>query len=195
MEPRVGEEEAAAVVVDQGRRRSREVLRRDLEDPEGAAVLAEQRVGAHGDVVAPGEAAPLEPQEQPEAAEKRFNAALERVPDNPTALMGLAKITNDRGDYNASIALLERARTANPKAVRPRLVLAEYHLRRAVERSRVDEGLSIQLMTVLRAVGKHDEAVAHARQVLVVRPDYERLRRELELLQDLITSPPASPPP
>jgi tetratricopeptide (TPR) repeat protein len=76
-----------------------------------------------------------------------------------------------------------------------RFEAAEYHLRRAVERSRVDEGLSIQLMTVLRAVGKHDEAVAHARQVLVVRPDYERLRRELELLQDLITSPPASPPP
>ncbi|MHC4083511.1 MAG: hypothetical protein ACYSU2_19535, partial [Planctomycetota bacterium] len=75
------------------------------------------------------------------------------------------------------------------------LEACERSLRRAVERSRVDEGLSIQLMTVLRAVGKHDEAVAHARQVLAQRPDYARLRRELELLQDLITSPPASPPP
>jgi NAD-dependent dihydropyrimidine dehydrogenase PreA subunit len=76
-----------------------------------------------------------------------------------------------------------------------RFEAAEYHLRRAVQRSRADEGLSIQLMTVLRAVGKHDQAVAHAQQVLAVRPDFERLRRELELLQDLITSPPASPPP
>ena len=76
-----------------------------------------------------------------------------------------------------------------------RFEAAEHHLRRAIERSRVDEGLSIQLMTVLRAVGQPEQAVAHARQVLAVRPDYERLRRELEALQDLITSPPASPPP
>jgi polyferredoxin len=127
-----------------------------------------------------------------------FSAGVaERNPGNAEhalRLYGLASSIDEGGIGLAPNARID-LRLAHMHWQQARLEAAEHHLRRAVERSRVDEGLSLQLVTVLRAVGKHDEAVAHAQQVLAARPDYERLRGELELLQDLITSPPASPPP
>jgi Flp pilus assembly protein TadD len=46
------------------------------------------------------------------------------------ALVALAKMASDDGRAQEGIALLERARDKNPRAVQPRLILANYQLRR-----------------------------------------------------------------
>ncbi|MHC4218529.1 MAG: 4Fe-4S binding protein [Planctomycetota bacterium] len=109
-------------------------------------------------------------------------------------LYGLASRIDDGGlglAHNARVDL----RLAQLYWHEGELEACERSLRRAVDRSRIDEGLSIQLMTVLRALGRPDDAIAHGQQVLDRRPEFVRLQRELEILRDRITSPPASPPP
>ena len=65
-----------------------------------------------------------------EAARRGFEDVLEDQPSEAVALMGLARIESDAGNAGKALELLEKARRDNPAAVRPRLVLASYYLRR-----------------------------------------------------------------
>jgi putative PEP-CTERM system TPR-repeat lipoprotein len=61
------------------------------------------------------------------SARKRYEAILAVQADNPRALLALAKIESDAGNGAKAVELLEQARDRNPKAVQPRLVLANYY--------------------------------------------------------------------
>lgn len=63
-----------------------------------------------------------------DVARQRYETILKTEPDNPQALLGLAKIIGQKGETDDAIQLVEKARIKNPKALEPRLFIAEYYL-------------------------------------------------------------------
>lgn len=86
---------------------------------------------------------------------------LEQHADSPLALVGLAQLAlRDKGQGNSARAesLLQQARTQNPKALDPRLMLVSLHLRTgdragALELSREASQIAPDAPGVLRALG------------------------------------------
>ena len=64
------------------------------------------------------------------SARNRFEMILKEDENNPQALTGLAKIIGQEGKIDEAIQLVEKARVKNPKALQPRLFLAEYYLQK-----------------------------------------------------------------
>ena len=88
-----------------------------------------------------------------------YEAILEQHADQPVALVALAKLASEDGRTQEGIALLERAREKNPRAVQPRLVLANYYLRRgnaseALKSAREAYGIAAQLPAAALLLGR-----------------------------------------
>jgi polyferredoxin len=121
----------------------------------------------------------------------------ERDPQNTQRSIRLYRFASRIGDGGIGLAFNARVdlRLAQLHWRQGDFEQSEHYLRRAIERTRVDEGLTIQYLTVLRAMGRADEALAFGEQVLRRRPEFARLRTELDLLDDAITSRRAPPRP
>ena len=65
-----------------------------------------------------------------EIARTEYEKALLSEAGHPVALVALAKLASDSGDVTTALRLLNQARSANTKALEPRLVLGNYYLRR-----------------------------------------------------------------
>ena len=65
-----------------------------------------------------------------DAARAQYQAVLDADKDNPGALIALADLAGRENRVEDALALLERARAANPKAVEPRLRLANIYIAR-----------------------------------------------------------------
>src|SRR5438105_4076840 len=64
------------------------------------------------------------------SARKRFQAILAKDGTDVPAMLGLAQLEFLKGDNNAGLGWLEKAKVARPKAVDPRLSIAAYYMRR-----------------------------------------------------------------
>ncbi len=116
------------------------------------------------------------------SAEKTYNALLERVPDNPEALMQLSEMAASRGKLQEMVHLLEQARTANPRAVEPRTALARYHLlqgnaslalpeaKEAAAIAPDDSGVLYTLAEAQRAAGLFPDAISTYQRVIELSP-------------------------
>ena len=60
-------------------------------------------------------------------ARKRYHSILKIQPGNTAAMVALAKLSMQEGKTEAAIKLLEKARTADKKALEPRLILSKYY--------------------------------------------------------------------
>jgi len=69
-------------------------------------------------------------EKNPEAARQRFNAILAKDKTNAPAMMGLAGVAAATGQESEYVAWLEKAAQAEPSAVRPRVLLANYYLQK-----------------------------------------------------------------
>jgi putative PEP-CTERM system TPR-repeat lipoprotein len=68
---------------------------------------------------------------KPDMARKRYDAILEKEPNNEQALLGLAGLLQSLGgDPNEIESVLKKAVTANPQSVNARAALATFYLRR-----------------------------------------------------------------
>ena len=71
----------------------------------------------------------------PDAARKRFDAVLEKEPNNESALLGLANFRQLQGaDATEIESLLKRAVAANPQSIPPRVALVQHYARRGDSR-------------------------------------------------------------
>ena len=105
------------------------------------------------------------------ADESLLKTALEKVPGNSDALIGLAQIASRAGDFDKVGVLLETARKMNPGDLRPRTLLARHYITRnsyasalevAQEAYALDAGNLDVLYTLgeaYRGVGKNDDAL------------------------------------
>jgi tetratricopeptide (TPR) repeat protein len=125
-------------------------------------------------------------QGKPDRAADAFRRAVALAPDDVAALTNLARLYLDRGDAAAAEPLLTRALAQAPRSVPVlaglgQVALAERQYDRAI--GYFEQGLSIDpnalslhspLANAYRAVGKRDQAEAHAKQwrnVELVIPD------------------------
>ena len=76
---------------------------------------------------------------RPEAARERFERMLARHPGNTDIMVALAGLAARAGDEKAFVDWLSRAARQDAKALRPRLMLAEHHLKRG----RADQALAL----------------------------------------------------
>lgn len=83
------------------------------------------------------------------AARKRYHSVLEKDKSNISALVGLAELAAAEKDENQYLALLKRAAAAKPTALVPRVMIANYYLRK----------------------GEHQQAISIARETVVARPN------------------------
>src|SRR6266508_3814688 len=69
-------------------------------------------------------------EKKPEAARQRFQAILARDKTSVPAMMGLAGVAAATGQESEYVAWLEKAAQAAPSAMRPRVLLANYYLKK-----------------------------------------------------------------
>jgi putative PEP-CTERM system TPR-repeat lipoprotein len=69
-------------------------------------------------------------EKHPEAARQRFQAILAKDKTNVLAMMGLAGVAAATGQESEYVTWLEKAAQAAPSAIRPRVLLANYYLKK-----------------------------------------------------------------
>jgi len=69
-------------------------------------------------------------EKKPEAARQRFQALLAKDKTNVPAMMGLAGVAAATGQESEYVAWLEKAAQTGPSAVKPRILLANYYLKK-----------------------------------------------------------------
>jgi len=121
-------------------------------------------------------------QKNPQAAERRFQNVLKSEPSNTEAMIGMASVAAAEGRDGEYKTWLEKAVAADPKAVRPRVLLANYHLQKkdsqaALEIARQAQSLDPNnaqaldaLGTAQMGAGDYDGASRTYRQLTSVQP-------------------------
>lgn len=130
-----------------------------------------------------------------DSAKQKFEQVLAINENNIQALVGLARLAQSGNDMETVARHLEKARLNNKLALEPRLMLANYHLRRgdsakALEIAREAGGIAperAQVLDVLgqaeQAAGNYSEAVAQFAKLSAQAPDKAEVLYRLALAQ------------
>lgn len=130
-----------------------------------------------------------------ESAKQKFEQVLAINDNNTQALVGLARLAQSGNDMEAVARYLEKARLNNKLALEPRLMLANYHLRRgdsakALEVAREAGSIAPERAQVLdllgqaeQAAGNYSEAVARFSKLSAQAPDNAEVLYRLALAQ------------
>jgi tetratricopeptide (TPR) repeat protein len=166
---------------DSARQRYEAILASDSVDPQAlraaAKALAEMDL-AKGDV---------------ESAKARYRAVLAKVPEDSYALTSLAQLAAGEGRMSEAIKLLVRARTSDPSALGPVLVLSAYYTRAGDTKNALEtaedayalapEDNRVLLLLATAQTGAGDLNAALATQQKLAAADPDSVTAQLQLAQ------------
>jgi putative PEP-CTERM system TPR-repeat lipoprotein len=118
------------------------------------------------------------------AAARLYQQLVDRKLESALPMLALARIAEQQGDQAAMLDWLERAYRHAPNDIKPRMFLAEYHLRHAapdIARTLIDEALQI--------ASREPALLAMKARVLIAQQKY---RKAIQLLKELIATEPDS---
>ncbi|MEZ6064074.1 MAG: tetratricopeptide repeat protein [Planctomycetaceae bacterium] len=145
----------------------------------------------------------LHSQSENDLALKHLTKALERTPDDIETLLCAADVQRDRREPEQAVGYLRRVLKSNPGHFPARLLLAKLQLAagQTDEAARLAEELvrewpedfaaNYLLAQALRAVGQKDrseELFARYAELMKVRPEIDRLQREVETHPDNVNA-------
>jgi putative PEP-CTERM system TPR-repeat lipoprotein len=102
-------------------------------------------------------------------AEKKLHKILEIDKNHSGALENLAQLEGQRGNVQKARSLLEQARSGNPAALRPRLLLSRYYLN-----NRKPKALLEVITEAYNIAPKHPEVLLLSGQAYRLNGDYEK---------------------
>jgi putative PEP-CTERM system TPR-repeat lipoprotein len=122
-------------------------------------------------------------EKKPDVARSRFEAVLAQDPKNLDAMFGMAQATADSNNERDAVGWLQRAKSARPESLLPRIQLARYYIHvmdHAKALSELNEALEVRpndpdLLELLgdtqMAAAQREQALRSYRQLALVRPD------------------------